>query len=37
MIGIDIVKINRIAEAMNNSKFCDRILNEEEKKYAFSK
>ena len=37
MIGIDIVKINRIAEAMNNSKFCDRILNEEEKQYAFSK
>ncbi len=37
MIGIDIVKINRIAEAMNNPKFCDRILNDIEKEYAFSK
>ncbi len=37
MIGIDIVKISRIDEAMKNSKFCDKILNDVEKHYAFSK
>lgn len=37
MIGIDIVKILRINEAMKNERFCDKILTEVEKKYAFSK
>ena len=37
MVGIDIVKIIRISNAMKNSKFCDKILTEKEKEYAFSK
>lgn len=37
MVGIDIVKISRIAEAMENENFCDKILNKEEISYAFSK
>ena len=37
MIGIDIVKISRIAEAMENERFCEKILNEVEIKYANGK
>lgn len=37
MIGIDIVKISRIDKLMKTSKFCERILNEPEIEYAFSK
>jgi len=37
MVGIDIVKISRIDEAMQNKRFCDKILIESEKEYAFSK
>ena len=37
MVGIDIVKISRIAEKTDNEKFCKRILNEVEYNYAFSK
>lgn len=37
MIGIDIVKIERIVEAMKNKRFLDRILNESEKEYALNK
>lgn len=37
MVGIDIVKISRIAEKVENEKFLNRILNEEEISYALSK
>ena len=37
MIGIDIVKISRIAEAMQKERFCEKILNKSEIKYANSK
>ena len=37
MVGIDIVKISRIAEKIDNKKFCDKILNEIEYNYAFAK
>lgn len=37
MVGIDIVKISRIAEAMEKEKFCEKILNKIEIDYANSK
>ena len=37
MIGIDIVKISRIAEAMQKDRFLDKILNDIEIKYASKK
>lgn len=37
MVGIDIVKISRIDEAMKNARFVSRILTENEIEYAFSK
>jgi len=37
MVGIDIVKISRIDEAMQNSRFINKILTDKEIEYAFSK
>lgn len=37
MVGIDIVKISRIAEKIENEKFLKRVLNDEEIAYALSK
>ena len=37
MIGVDIVKISRIAEAMEKERFCDKILNKVEQDYANKK
>ena len=37
MLGIDIVKIERIVEAMQTAKFLDRVLSPDEKQYALSK
>lgn len=37
MVGIDIVKISRINEVYQNQKFCQKILNQKEIEYAFSK
>ena len=37
MVGIDIVKISRIAEALKKSGFVSRILTDAEKEYAYNK
>ena len=37
MVGIDIVKISRIAEAMEKERFCDKILNKVEQDYSNGK
>ena len=37
MIGVDIVKINRIERAIQNEQFLHRVFTEKEREYAFSR